>query len=429
MVNRLRLALLILLLFIFACSSTKEAIKPLQLAYEEPILSKEIDDRGTEGIPVNPTTTFSTEDPKVIASLKLKNLSDRHTLRYDWHDPDGNLYSTTDNQPLKVSKGKYLREVTSWHGLSIRGEKPAHQPGHWKVRIYLDNEFIASKMFTIKPIIAEIDVDTDIPQTAMRNPDGIALIIGNRNYEHPDVPSVTFAHHDAEIMRQYVIKTLGYREGNILFESDATKARFEELLGTADNHRGDLYSYVKPNKSDVFIYYSGHGAPDPNTKQGYFVPVNCNPAKVALAGYSLNTFYRNLSKLDAKSITVVIDSCFSGGTSTGKMLISSASPVGIKVENPAIAKGDTVILTSARGDQISSWYDEKKHGLFTYFFLKSLNGSADRNGDHEITFSELYEFISDNAEGVPYWAKRLHSGRMQIPTLQGKNKDRVFVRY
>jgi hypothetical protein len=414
-------------LLVFACSSTQEIRKPPQLAYEEPILSKEIDDRDTEGVPVNPTTTFSTEDPEVIASLKLKNLSGSHTLRYDWHDPDGNLYSTTDNQPLKAAKGKYLREATSWHSLSIQGEKPAHKPGHWKVQVYLDKDLIASKAFTIEPRI--IDVDTEIPETAMRNPDGIALIIGNRNYEHPDVPAVTYAHNDAEIMKKYLIKTLGYREDNILFETDATKAKLEELLGTTDNHRGDLYTYVKPNKSDVFIYYSGHGAPDPNTKQGYFVPVNCPPAKAALVGYSLNTFYKNLSKLDAKSITVVIDSCFSGGTSTGKMLISSASPVWIKVENPAIAKRDTVILTSSQGDQISSWYDENKHGLFTYFFLKALNGSADRNGDKKITFQEIYEFIADKAEGVPYWAKRLHSGRIQTPTLQGMNKNKVFLEY
>lgn len=244
-----------------------------------------------------------------------------------------------------------------------------------------------------------------------------------------EVPSVKFASRDAEVMKQYLIKTLGYREGNILFETDATKAKFEALLGISGNHRGTLYDYIKPDKSDVFVYYSGHGAPDPNTRKGYFMPVDCDPSKIALNGYPLDTFYENLSKLEAKSITVVMDACFSGGTSSGGLLVSSASPIGIVVNNPAIAKENTLILASSKGDEISSWYDEKRHGLFSYFFLKALGGSADKNKDKKLTFEEIYDFVSDRAEGVPYWARRLHGGRVQTPDMQGINKDRILVRY
>jgi hypothetical protein len=75
-------------------------------------------------------------------------------------------------------------------------------------------------MFTIRSEVAEIDVDINIPKTAMRNPNAIGLVIGNRKYQHPDVPEVRFAHHDAETVRQYLIKTLAYKEGNIFFETD-----------------------------------------------------------------------------------------------------------------------------------------------------------------------------------------------------------------
>jgi hypothetical protein len=415
---------LILSLSVFSCSSTKEIKKPPQLTYDYPVLSKAIKYEGNQGIPVNPTATFSTDDTEAIASVKLKNLSEKHTLRWDWYDPDGKLYYSTGNSPIKVSSGRYLREATAWHKISIRGEKAARTPGDWKVNVYLDNEFIASKGFKIQPTLAavEIDVDVNIPKTRMENPDAIALVIGNRDYQHKDVP-------DAEVMKQYLMKTLGYREGNILFETDATKAKFETLLGIAGDHRGLLHDYIKPGRSDIFIFYSGHGAPDPNTRKGYFVPVDCDPAKVALNGYSLDTFYENLAKLEARNITVVIDACFSGGSSPGKLLIHNASPVGIVVNNPAIAREDTVVLASSKGNQISSWYEEKGHSLFTYFFLKALGGSADKNKDDKLTFAEIYDFVSDRAEGVPYWARRLHGGRVQTPDMQGINKDRVLVRY
>lgn len=152
--NKFRQALIFLILpfFAFACSSTREIKKLPQFSFEDPILSKAIDDKATKAIPLKRTTKFSTKDPQVIASLKLKSLSERHTLRFDWYDPDGNRYYSTGNRPIEVSRGKYLRELTAWHKLSISGEKAENYPGDWKVNIYLDNDFIASKSFKIEPI-------------------------------------------------------------------------------------------------------------------------------------------------------------------------------------------------------------------------------------------------------------------------------------
>jgi len=62
----------------------------------------------------------------------------------------------------------------------------------------------------------EIDIRKDIPKLSKSNPDAVAVIIGNKNYRKKDIPSVDFALEDASIMKQYLINTLGYREGNIL---------------------------------------------------------------------------------------------------------------------------------------------------------------------------------------------------------------------
>ena len=68
-------------------------------------------------------------------------------------------------------------------------------------------------------------------------------------------------------------------------------------------------------------------------------------------------------------------------------------------------------------------------GHFTYFFLKAVSGGADRDMDRQITYKEIYDFVADKAEGVPYWAKRLHGGRVQIPTLQVMNALEVLNSY
>jgi len=275
----------------------------------------------------------------------------------------------------------------------------------------------------------EVDVDIQVPKTAMHNPDAVAVVIGNRNYQHKDIPTVKYARQDADIVKQYLMKTLGFKEGNIILETDATKARFEALFGIRGDHYGILNDYVKPGRSDVFIYYSGHGAPDLKKMKAYFIPADCDPAKVSLNGYALELFYENISKMNARTITVVMDACFSGGSNSGATLIKSASPALIKIDTSIATKENAVVLTSSEGDQISSWFDEKRHGLYTYFFLKAIGGAADMNKDSQITFREVQDFVSDRSEGVPYWAKRLHGGRTQIPTLVGQRKNDIFVQY
>lgn len=261
----------------------------------------------------------------------------------------------------------------------------------------------------------EVDIEQDIPEASSSNPNAIAVIIGNTRYLRSDVPPVDFAVKDARLMKEYLVKMFGYREGNIIYLEDATQADFNSIFGTDANFKGKLFNYVKEGKSDVFIYYSGHGAPNPESKEGYFVPVDCEPSLVSLNGYSLKTFYNNLSKLRYKSLTVVIDACFSGSSEKG-MLLKNLSPVFIEVEDPALKLKNAVVMTSAAGNQVSSWYPEKEHSLFTFYFLKGIRGEADEANGKTITAGRLKDYLVDN---VRYMARRL-SNREQTPQVYGK---------
>ncbi len=273
--------------------------------------------------------------------------------------------------------------------------------------------------------VGRADVDVNIPETGLSNSDAIAVVIGNSRYEG-DTPDVDFAVNDAKIIREYLVKTFGFNEGNILYVENASRNRMEILLGN-DRNPGRLAGYLKPGRSDVFFFYSGHGAPDPNTETGYLMPVDADPSALSISGYPLEVLYDNLAALKARSVNVVIDACFSGATGGGEMLVQNASPIGIEVRNPAAALENGFVVTASSGSQVASWYPEKGHGLLTYFWLKGLQGEADLDGDGQITTTELREYLSDPTEGVPYWARRLHS-REQTPEVFG-NAEAVLVRY
>ena len=71
------------------------------------------------------------------------------------------------------------------------------------------------------------------------NPAGVALIIGNTDYEHRDVPDVTYAHRDAEAFRRYVLGVLGFDPENVIDLRDATRRQLFDALGT----RSDPHSF------------------------------------------------------------------------------------------------------------------------------------------------------------------------------------------
>ena len=270
------------------------------------------------------------------------------------------------------------------------------------------------------------DVDINIPRTNMPNPHAVAVAIGNREYQHRDIPRVDFAGNDAAVVKEHLIRTLGYREGNILFEPNATKAVLEAIFGTDAEIRGKLYSVVSPDVSDVFVYYSGHGAPHPSSGRGYLVPVDADASLIHLNGYSLDLLYRNLAEIPARRFIIVLDSCFSGGSHRGWLLknISSLIIPDLRIESDLLTKG--VVFTPASSNQVSSWYPEQRHGLFTYFFLKGLRGEADGNQDRQITSQELENYLTNPHTGVPYHARYLYK-RQQTPEMHGQS-DFVLVR-
>ena len=266
-----------------------------------------------------------------------------------------------------------------------------------------------------------IDIEQNIPETGNSNKYAVAIVIGNKNYANADVPEVTFAHRDAAIMEQYLSKTMGYPE--VIVETDATQGKFFALFGN-DEKNGKLQDIVKKGVSNVFIYYSGHGAPDPESKDGYFVPVDCDPAMVDVNGYPLALFYKKINSLSAKSVTVVIDACFSGSSNQGPLL-KNISPIFIEVDKTSQMDIGVTVFTSSSGDQVSSWYPEMKHSLYTYFFLKGLKGSADINNDRSITAKEMHEYVFEEVE---FMARKLNS-RDQHPSLSTQNENDIFITY
>ena len=226
------------------------------------------------------------------------------------------------------------------------------------------------------------------------NPDGVAVIIGNRTYGG-DIPAVDFAHRDAEAFRRYVLDVLGFDPENIIDLRDTTQAEMWSTFGsrtTAD--RSELWSYLADEGSDVVVFYSGHGVPGIDDERGYLLPVNADPNTAELNGYPIDVLFENLANLKlARSIAVYLDACFSGGSGGGGMLIEGASPVYVEASLPDTGTERLTVLTAASDKQLASWDRTARHGLFTHHLLEALYGKADRDVDGRVTAREAKAYL------------------------------------
>ncbi|MDY3848903.1 MAG: leucine-rich repeat protein [Prevotella sp.] len=242
------------------------------------------------------------------------------------------------------------------------------------------------------------DVDKTIPNTYTNNSNTFAVIIGNENYQK--VSKVQFAGNDAGIFAQYCKLTLGLPEKNIRCYNDATYATIlsavKDIKSIAQAYKGNL---------NVLFYYAGHGVPNESSNDAFLLPIDTDGRSTEVC-YPLSKLYHELGSMNAKSVVVFMDACFSGAQ-RGEGMLGSARGVAIMAK-PAAPQGNMVVFSAASGDETAYPYKEKNHGLFTYFLLKKLQETKGT-----VTLGELGSYIIDNVtkESV------VSNGKSQTPTV------------
>jgi hypothetical protein len=231
-----------------------------------------------------------------------------------------------------------------------------------------------------EPDIASVPV-IDAQHRAFRE-DDIAIVIGIERYQN--LPKSDYSYNDAKLVRSY-LKALGFAERNIDFIADEKAT----LSGMRKSLESWLSNRVRKN-SRVFVYYSGHGSPDPVTGEAYMVPHDGDPAYLTDTGYRLKSLYESLAKLPAEEVTVVLDACFSGAGGRS-VLAAGARPAVARVDDIVISSPTMAVMSSTQGTQISTVIPDKEHGVFTYYFLKAI-----KEGKRDI--AEIYRYLKPLVE-------------------------------
>ena len=374
--------------------------------FEDAAIAKGVAKTGKTADPVEVTDQFATDDAQAVLWLKLGDLAGMHRVRWEWYDPRGGLYMNTGDYAVNAD-GKQRAYSTSWHKIAIKDEKAATLPGKWTVKAYLDGKEVAAKNFIIrKP--SEFRNLAAGPRQHLDNHKW-ALVIGIEKYRKTN--PVLFAENDAKDMREYLRIRMGIPDENIisLMNENATKADIEVVM--KDRLKGLLRE-----GDTLYAYYAGHGIPADASP--YLLPYDGDPDSPAITAYSMDAFYSDLDQLPVKNVFVFLDACFSGRAGREDKeasLMTGARPGVLKVRDPLLASQKIIALAAAKSNQLSNYYQEEGHGLFTYYLLKGLLGDADANGDGHIQMSELSKYVESEVSAA---ARRMFGlSRQQTPTL------------
>ena len=243
------------------------------------------------------------------------------------------------------------------------------------------------------------DVDIDIPVTAEKKDDTYCIIIANEKYE--DVPEVEYAARDGEFFKQYCVKTLGIPEKQIKSFINASYTDIKRALNWMET-----IADVTEGKSKIIFYYAGHGIPNEQDKTAYLIPTDGFPKDISTC-FKLSDMYSRMANMNTQNITVFLDACFSGVKRGSGQALVAARGVAIKPREEVLS-GNMVVFTAASDDETALAYQEKKHGMFTYFLLDKLKQSKGK-----VNFGDLFSTISSQVKKN----SMLENDKLQTPSV------------
>jgi len=246
------------------------------------------------------------------------------------------------------------------------------------------------------------------PQPVSASPIGpyYALVIGNNNYKK--LNKLQTAVSDADAVAQLLHDHFGFQT-KILH--DATRANILNAL--------DDYQRMLPEKSNLLIYYAGHGHKDVAAGRAYWLPVDAQP------DHSPNWINAveitdKLRAIRSRHILVIADSCWSGDFTlislAGKSGSFGVGAFGTKTGSAITPSEHNALLAttlalksrhimSSGGDEPVADGGGAGHSVFAGVLLQSLDDMKDDSFTGEaLLVQRVKPRVAGRAQQMPEYA-------------------------
>jgi hypothetical protein len=339
-------------------------------------------------------------------------------------DEDGALIEALAPGEAKVVKlscfikSRYEGPTRLPLALQLTERHPGTRKSH-DLALEVDMADLAMQELAIAPVVQAprsaqqllTDVDRPLADPVAPKPDAVGLVIGLERYNR-SLPPVPWASRDAQAVSRYFQDALGVSATNlvVLTDDQATLTGIELAIGE------QLEQRIKAGASSLYVYFAGHGTPDPAGGSPFLVPFDgqlSSPKKTCLPTRRL---YQRLAALRARQTTVFLDACFTGATGRDAEplpLLADARPILVTPAEGSLPEGLRVFTAAGPGEASSS-HPEARHGLFTYFLLKALR-REEPQFKKTIRVADLERYLQQHVR-----REALRLNRTQTPQVLGE---------
>ncbi|WP_214721961.1 caspase family protein [Exiguobacterium sp. s192] len=226
-----------------------------------------------------------------------------------------------------------------------------------------------------------------------------AIVIGINDYTEAPL---NFCVNDALSIEQTLIDRCRFESDNVFTIISGNENPLTEITGKYKEALRNIKEKFKENEDSILFYFAGHGNYKEDQSNVFFHD----------SEYPIFEIYNEISSLNPKVQTYIIDSCNSGG----KVLTRSQEP--FLPQDYLIGKyidtSDGAMLVYACGsDQTARETAEMKHGLLTYELLNVINNDKLYDEDGVLTPSIIQDNVlkqttkNSNFEQIPVVENRI----------------------
>lgn len=228
-----------------------------------------------------------------------------------------------------------------------------------------------------------------------------AVVIGVSEYRDTNIPSLRYAHCDAEDFYDLLVSPREKGGGGI---SKNNVLKLTNKEATTVNIRGAITDFLKnPIEDDVvIIYFAGHGVPDPTRPNvPYLLAYDSDISRPGATAVRMQEI-QDAIKYYVKSNKVIVfaDACHSAGIGGDIATRGLATSELINEFLADLSRTDPSICTFSAAEAKEKSQEGTQwgggHGVFTYYLLQGLKGEADYDKDHIVRLGELLDYVNEN---------------------------------
>ncbi|MCP9452022.1 MAG: hypothetical protein NNA23_04995 [Nitrospira sp.] len=238
-----------------------------------------------------------------------------------------------------------------------------------------------------------------VPLSLSKQLKAVVIAIGIGTFRDEHVPPVKYADRDATVMAAYLktIASIPDRRARLLVDHFALKEDIEDVFD-------DWLPKHVDAETVVYIFYAGRALVDGKTGAVALVPFD-GSTKSTKRLYPIRRLHQTLARLPIQRAIMMFDVSLDPWPGANP----ATTPHPDWGEGADEEKDHVMWMVGNRSLQEAHVYEPAKHGLFTYYLLKGMQGLADVDRDGTVAAGELCIYARNEV---------IHTAREQFGSSQ-----------